>query len=125
MKFIDPVLQGFLDRNFGRQEMDDPARFEPHMDKIRAFISDESPYWVKEKAIQVIFKIEEADFSIRTGEYAPISPADAIETILCYAKKRIVKFAALYRSESSPGLTHISSPLPQFPIQKFVVQPDR
>jgi hypothetical protein len=125
MEFIEPVLLGFLDRNFGCRDGGESARYERHLKKIRAFVTDESPYWVKEKAIHVIFKIEEADLSIRTGEYIPKSPALCVETILLYVKKRIEKFVASNRAESSNAWIHIPIPLPEFPKQKFLLQPDQ
>jgi hypothetical protein len=115
MEFIEPVLLHFMGRNFGKQEGEDPARFEPHMEKVRSFIRDDCPFWVREKALQVIYKIEEAEYSIRKGEYIPVSPAGCIDSILLYTKERIENRIAKCQNEPAMKIYHINDSPPSFP----------
>jgi hypothetical protein len=114
MDFIEPVLLYFVGRVFGEEVGEDSTQFDPLMDKIRVFIKDDSPFWVKEKALQVIRKIEEADYSIRKDEFSPKSAADCLDVILFCAKRRIKNKISEYQTKEQNGVYHIDVP-PSFP----------
>jgi len=69
MEFIEPVLLYFLGRVYGEKEGEDEVRFNRHMNAIKDFIQDDSAFWVKEKTIMVIRKIEQAEYTIQSGEW--------------------------------------------------------
>jgi hypothetical protein len=117
MEFIEPVLLGFLGRVFGRREGEEPARHEPHAKKIHAFIKDESAYWVREKALYVIYEIESAESEIGAGRYTPKSPKTCVEAVLTHVKEKIGKIVEEYRLESPNDRMHTFAPLPTFPNQ--------
>ena len=115
MEFIEPVLLGFLSRAFDYQEGEEPDRYEPHLKKIRAFIKDKSPYWVREKTLHLISEIESIETHIKDGRHSPTTPKACIEFILLNVKKRIVAIVERYRLESPNGRIHTFHPLPMFP----------
>jgi hypothetical protein len=115
MEFINPVLRGFLSRVFNSQEGEEPDRYEPHLEKIRAFIKDKTPYWVREKSLHLICEIEAVENSFKIDRYTPTSPKDCIEFILLTVQKRIMEIAEHYRLKSPSNRMHTVHDLPTFP----------
>jgi len=115
MQFIEPVLLGFLSRQFGFKEGEEPCRYEPHLKKIREFIRDKEPHWVKEKSLYIINDIEYAEISIQTGQYAPTSPEALLNTIIGRVKEKLEGLINLYQLEQVRGKMSVFVPLPTFP----------
>jgi hypothetical protein len=118
MLFIEPVLIGFFDRNFKFDGSEDRHFYELCLEEIQVFIRDAEPYWVKEKSLQIIEKIEEAENQIQAGLYAPATPGAFLDTLLDKVGKRLKETSDYYRLENSKGKTSIFVPLPLFPPQK-------
>ena len=112
MLFIESALLGFLSRQFGNKEGEDPSRYEPHLEKIQAFIHDKEPYWVKEKAFLIIDNIEYAETSIKAGQYTPTTPDIFITTVLDKVRKRLVENCDAYRLEKNPSKMTVFMDLP-------------
>jgi hypothetical protein len=116
IEFIEPVLLGFLGRTFGFGEGEEPSLFEPHLKKIRTFISDESPYWVREKSLHLVCEIEGVENHIKIGIYNPTSPNACVKYILLNVKKRLMGIVEHYRLKPPNDVRmHTFAPLPMFP----------
>jgi hypothetical protein len=115
MQFIEPVLLGFLSRQFGYKEGEEPCKYEPHLNKIKAFIEDKEPYWVKEKSLYIIDDIEYAEISIQTGLYTPTSPDAFLNTIIDRVKEKLESLIKSYQLEQVKGKMSVFVPLPTFP----------
>jgi hypothetical protein len=118
MLFIEPVLLGFLSRQFGYQEGEEPDRYEPHLKKIQEFIRDEEPYWVKEKSFHIIDNIEVAENQVRAGLYTPATPGAFLDMLLTKVRKRVKETSDYYRLENNKDKTSVFVPLPSFPPQR-------
>jgi len=118
MQFIRPVLLGFLSRQFGYEEGEEPNRYEPHLKKIQMFIRDTEPFWVKEKSLYIIDDIEYAEISLHTGRYTPTTPDVFVDTILSRVKKRIDELTDHYRLEQNIGKMSVFVSLPSFSQKK-------
>jgi len=114
MQFIEPVLLGFLSRCYGYEEGENPRLYEPHLEKIKLFIRDAEPYWVKEKTLQIIENIEAAECQIRSGLYTPDSVEGFLTAVLNKAKKRIEETSEHYRSKDNKDKTSIFVSMPLF-----------
>jgi hypothetical protein len=115
MNFIEPVLLGFLSRNFDYEEGENPELYEVHLERIRSFIQDKEPYWVKEKSLFVIDTIERAESEINAGRYEPSSPENVITAVLKKTQERIGAITSYYKDDKLQGRTLIIHPLPSFP----------
>ena len=116
MEFIEPVLLGFLSRAVDAHEGEEPGLYEPHLKKIRAFIKDESPYWVREKSLYLILEIEKIESYIRNGKYIPTSPEICIDFILLNTQKGIMDVVEKNRlGFPNENCMHAVVPLPSFP----------
>jgi hypothetical protein len=118
MQFIEPVLLGFLSRQFSYQEGEEPCRYEPHLDKIHAFIQDKEPLWVKEKSLQIIANIEAAEDQIQTGMYIPTTPEAFLNTLLDKVRKRLEDLTVHFRIENIKGKMNFPVSFPSFPRKK-------
>jgi hypothetical protein len=115
MNFIEPVLLGFLSRSFDYEEGENPELYEVHLKRIRDFIQDKEPYWVKEKALFIIDMIEWAESEIKEGRYKPSSPENMVTAALRKTKERIGARTAYYKGDKPQGKTLVSLTLPSFP----------
>jgi hypothetical protein len=115
MQFIEPVLLGFLGRQFGYEKAENPSLFEPYLKKILKFIHDVEPYWVKEKSLLIIENIEAAEDQINSGLYIPAAPEAFLDTLLNKIRKRLEEAAELYKLEDNKDKTSVFVSFPVFP----------
>jgi len=118
MNFIEPVLLGFLGRQFNYLEGEDPKLYEPHLKKIREFIRDNEPHWVKEKALYIIAKIEQAENDIQTGRYTPSSTEAFVNALIKAAREMLDNIANYYRIEQVAGKMNVPMNMPSLPKKK-------
>ena len=113
--FIEIVLDGFFDRNFNLGDHEYDRLKELSLDKIKQFIKDKEPHWVKEKSLDIIYQIETAENSIKSGIYSPTSAEVFLDSLLRRTKEKITNAATYYQLEDNKGKTHIFVELPEFP----------
>jgi hypothetical protein len=115
MNFIEPVLLGFLSRNFDGDEGENPLRYEPHLKRIKEFIQDNEPYWVKEKSLFIIDAIEGAETGINRGDYVLTSPENFVTAVLERVKKLLTDTGDHFKDNRQKDRMYILLPLPSFP----------
>jgi hypothetical protein len=118
MEFIEPVLTGCFSRIFDSAESENPDLFEPHLEKIRAFLEDKTGYWVREKALLIVTMIEWAEGEISQQRYKPSSPKGFVDAVLKYTQERIADTIKTLKVEGQEGLACRIVPLPILPKQK-------
>lgn len=115
MLFIETVIEGFFDRNFNLNESEDIYFKELCFDEIKQFIKDKEPHWVQAKSLEIIYQIETAETSIKTGAYVPTSEGAFLEAVLKRAKEKIIAVAEHFRLEKNKDKTNICVSIPVFP----------
>jgi len=115
MLFIEIVLEGFFDRNFTLEESEDTHFKELCLAEIKQFIKDKEPYWVQAKSLEIVYQIETAENSIKTGNYTPTSTGAFLDAILKRAKEKITGAAEHYQPLNNKDKTSIFVCLPEFP----------
>jgi hypothetical protein len=118
MEFIELVLLPFLSRVFDFREGEEPDRYEPHLKKIRAFIKDQTGFWVKEKALEIVHFIEYMETQIQIGNYEAVLPETCVDTVLYTAQKKINETVKAYRLKENPNRMSHFFPLPVLPKKK-------
>jgi hypothetical protein len=99
MDFIYLVLNGFIERNFSSNGI---SRDDLYLEKIRDFIKNDPPYWVKEKACDIIYAIENLENDIQNRNYRPTSVKRAVNTIIKKANA-IIERDVTYKLIGSNG----------------------
>jgi hypothetical protein len=113
-EFVDIVLSGFIERNY-RPLLDVDDEYEPLKQDVRDFLADETPYWVKEKALGIIMSIQGAEDRCKKGDYKPDTPTKATREILRSAYKDIKWIYSDCHDEKRRRVIRAPFPLPKFP----------
>jgi predicted AAA+ superfamily ATPase len=98
MDFIDIVLAGFIERCY-QELLDEDDEFELFLKDIRAFITDNNSYWVKEKAYNIIDAIQWAEGQFKAGKYIPDTPKKAVKAIISSTQKNLKDKISIKRSK--------------------------
>jgi hypothetical protein len=125
MEFIESVLQGCIGRVFGHDKSDDLLKIKPYLDKIADFIDDTDGYWVKEKALDIVHFIEEAENHINMGRYDPAIVPAFIGEILRLARERTEGRIEYFQLPDNPSRIQWFLPTPKLPKQKSRGKPDK
>ena len=119
MEFVESVLLGFLHRTFKQPiEVDTYVLYQPLIKEIGAYVKDKTGHWVKEKALDVVFLVEDMETQIACGRYEPESPEACVVAVLRLSKERMQKRVDTFKLEVDPKLMHDSFPLPVLPAKK-------
>jgi len=119
MDFIDIVLACFIERCY-RKLLDEDDEFELFLKDIRAFITDNNSYWVKEKAYGIIASIQWAEDQFKAGKYIPDTPKKAVKAILKSTQENLknrIKYQKFKNRDGSirRGVINEIMRAPQFP----------
>ena len=115
MQFIEIVLEGFFERNFNLYKREDDRIKEACFNEIRSFIEDKEPYWVKEKAREIIQQIQDIETLIKDGTYTFASVEEFLDSVFFRTKKVITDFVQHHHNKGSMGKTAFFVYLPRFP----------
>jgi ssRNA-specific RNase YbeY (16S rRNA maturation enzyme) len=114
MDFIGPVLLAFMCDCFPEYAKRD-AEISRLFKDIRRYIRDNEPYWVKEKATDVISLILLSSTMIKQGiKDVPKSPQNFVDEMLLMSKKRVNEPMKGKRPDKD-GKFHFEINPPEFP----------
>jgi hypothetical protein len=125
MEFIESVLQGCIGRVFGHDKSDDLPKIKPYLDTIADFITDTDGYWVKEKALDIVHFLEEAENHINMERYDPATVPAFIDKILRLARGRTEGRIKSFQLPDNPNRMQWFLPVPRLPKQKSLGKPDK
>jgi hypothetical protein len=114
MDFIGPVLLAFICDYFP-EHAERNAEISRLFKDIRRYIHDNEPYWVKEKATDVIRVVLFASTLIKQGiKKVPNSPQEFVDEIVAMSQKRVSTRMKGKRPDKE-GKFHFEIVPPEFP----------
>jgi hypothetical protein len=111
MMFLESTLQGFLQRNYQNSECENNDVLHTYLRRFEVFISDPQGYWIREKALDCIFFINEYEAEYVSGRIMKDSASKAIDKIIIQSRDRFINRTEQFRTENGKTTVFMDPPV--------------